>query len=72
MYTLWWIHRILFRECQNEMEVDPGVHALCWLHIDVSFKEVAVECLGGNGIEIRTFQLNEIPPQRVKHDEQCK
>ena len=66
VYTLWWIHRIRFGEFQNKMEVDSGVCALCRFDVDVPFKEVAVEWLGGNGGEIRTFQLNEIPLQPLK------
>ena len=66
MYTLWWIHRIRFGECHNEMEVDPGVCAVRRFDVNVPFKEVAVEWLGSNGREVCTFQLNEIPPQSLK------
>ena len=44
------------------MEIDPAVYALRRVDVDVPFKEVVIEWFGGNGSEVGTFQLNEIPP----------
>jgi hypothetical protein len=48
------------------MEIDSRVSALCRPDVDVPFKKVIIEWLGGNRIENIALQLNEVTLQPSK------